>query len=389
MVLRMIDLKIAPESIRLLGRTLSRLQRRGGGLIATILAIKVLLFLFAAQTYQVLANKSVTGLHGWLEIWNRWDGPHYLELAQYGYRATGKRDAGLIVFYPLFPWIVRLVALLCRDYLVSAFIVSTLASIAAAMTLQRLVQLDHSQETSKRAVWFLFIFPTSYFLHIGYTESLFLALALGCFLAARTNRWLQAGLLGALSCMTRANGLILIPALIIEAGQQYWTTRRWQWQWLWIGIVALGFGGYLLLMAHATGDPFAFVPITSKYYYRSLAWPWTGFNAMIGSMNGAPTQAEMVGVQELLFTLLGLACTILCWLKLRFTYSVWMTGNWLLFASANFVISTPRYVLVMFPIYILFARLSGQPFWNSILTVWSVLFLAFFASQFVWGHWAF
>ena len=39
-----------------------------------------------------------------------------------------------------------------------------------------------------RAAWFLLIFPTAYFLHIGYTESLFLALVLGSFLAARTDR---------------------------------------------------------------------------------------------------------------------------------------------------------------------------------------------------------
>lgn len=379
-----------PENVRKLwGHTLDRLQRRRVELIATILAIKALLFLFTAQTYQVLENKSVTGFYAWLEIWNRWDAQHYLELAQYGYRATGERNPAFIVFYPLFPWMVRLTALLFQDYLVSAIIISTLASIAAALTLQRLVQLDHSKEISKRAVWFLFIFPTSYFLHIGYTESLFLALVLGCFLSARTNRWPIAGILGALACLTRSNGLILIPALIFEAGQQYWTTRRWQWQWLWIAIVALGFGGYLLLMTHTTGDPFAFVPLTSKYYHRSLAWPWAGFNAMIGSMNNAPAQAEMVGVQELLFTLLGLSCTILCWLKLRPSYGVWMTLNWLLFVSANFVISTPRYVLAMFPIFVLFGRLSEQLFWNSILTVWSLLFLALFASQFVWGRWAF
>ena len=41
---------------------------------------------------------------------------------------------------------------------------------------------------------FLLIFPTAYFLHIGYTESLFLALVLGSFLAARTDRWWLAGL---------------------------------------------------------------------------------------------------------------------------------------------------------------------------------------------------
>jgi hypothetical protein len=43
----------------------------------------------------------------------------------------------------------------------------------------------------------------------------------------------------------------------------------------------------------------------------------------------------------------------------------------------------------MFPIFILFALLAANRLWNAILTVWSLLFLAFFSSLFAWGHWAF
>jgi hypothetical protein len=46
-----------------------------------------------------------------------------------------------MVFYPLFPWTIRLVAVVLNDYLVSAFLVSTLASITAGILLYRLVQL--------------------------------------------------------------------------------------------------------------------------------------------------------------------------------------------------------------------------------------------------------
>ena len=77
-----------------------------------------------------------------------------------------------------------------------------------------------------RAAWFLLIFPTAYFLHIGYTEALFMALVLGSFLAARTERWWLAGLLGGLAALTRVNGLVLMPALPAEALTQWFTIRR-------------------------------------------------------------------------------------------------------------------------------------------------------------------
>jgi mannosyltransferase PIG-V len=357
-------------------------------LVAMMLAIKALVFLYGGQSYQVLADQRIDGVYGWLELWNRWDALNYQKLAVQGYSAVGDMRPTM-VFYPLFPWTIRLLAIVVNDYLISAFIVSTLASIAAGILLYRLVQLDFSQATASLAVWFLFIFPTSYFLHIGYTESLFLMLALGCVLAARTGRWVPAGLLGALACLTRASGLVLVPALLIEAGHQYWTTRHWNWQWLCVALVPLGFGGYLLLIYHASGDPFAFLPIRKEFYYISLAPPWVGVREAIRSLDRTPSQAQIVGMQECLFIALGLACTIVSWIKLRPIYSVWMTGNWLLFTSVSFVASVPRYTLTMFPIFFLFAMLARRRLWLVIISVWSLLYLALFASLFAWGRWAF
>ena len=364
------------------------LRRRELRIIAIVISIKALLFLFAGQTYQVLQNQRVVGMRGWLEIWNRWDALNYQKLAQFGYSATGEMQP-LLVFYPLYPWLVRLFAFVTRDYLVSAFVVSTLASLVTAIVLLRLVELDYSKELAQRAVWFLFIFPTSYFLHIGYTESLFLMLALGSVYSARKQQWFLAGVFAALTCLTRANGLVLLPVLAVEAAHQYWTTRRWQWHWLWIAIAGLGFGGYLLLNKHVTGDLFAFTSLMQRFFSKSLASPLTGIDNAIGSMSRDPTEAEMIGTQEVLFIALGLACTIVSWVKLRPAYSVWMTGNWLLFVSVSFVLSVPRYTLTMFPIYILFAMLATRRVWLAVITVWSILYLSFFASLFAWGRWAF
>ena len=97
----------------------------------------------------------------------------------------------------------------------------------------------------------------------------------------------------------------------------------------------------------------------------------------------------MIGMQEVLFTALGLVCIIVSWIKLRPAYSVWMTGNWLLFVSVSFVLSVPRYTLTMFPIFILFAMLAARRVSFAVITVWSILYLAFFTSMFTWGRWAF
>jgi hypothetical protein len=357
-------------------------------MIGIVVSIKALLFLFAGQSYQVLQDQRVEGLRGWMGLWNRWDALNYQKLAEFGYSATGENQP-LLVFYPLFPWTVRLFTLVTRDYLLSAFIISTLASLVVAIVLLRLVELDYSRELAQRAVWFLFIFPTSYFLHIGYTESLFLMLAISCVYSARKQRWLLAAGFGALTCLTRANGLVLGPVLVMEAAYQYSKTRRWQWEWLYISLVALGFGGYLLLNKYVTGDALAFTHLMQQFFSKSLSSPITGIDNAIGSLTRAPSEAEMIGMQEVVFITLGLVCTIVSWFKLRPAYSVWMTGNWLMFVSVSFVLSVPRYTLTMFPIYILFSMLATRRVWFAIITFWSILYLSFFASIFAWGRWAF
>jgi len=357
--------------------------------VGMILAIKALFYIYGTQAFQVLTNSRIGSFRGWLEIWNRWDAVHYLNLAQNGYQASGE-DRFLIIFYPLFPWLTRIAALVFGDYILSALVLAGIASVAAGLLLRGLLHLDYTGEIAERSVWFMFIFPGSAVLHLPYTESLLLALVLGSFLAARTDRWAVAGILGALACLSRINGVVLIPALIAEAGYEFWLTRRWHWQWLWIGLIGLGVMGYLLLNYHVHGDPFMFMTYRREHWFQILSWPWTGIWAKIQvALHGSGEQWVILGVQDLLFMILGFVGTVWACIKLRPSYAVWMVCNWLLFTSTSFIIGVSRFTVVMFPLYILFSRLSARRIWYTTITVWSLLFLALFTGLYVEGHWIF
>jgi hypothetical protein len=350
--------------------------------IALILCIKGFLFTFAVQCVTAASDSKVK----WMEIWNRWDAVHYLRLAEKGYVFSGE-DSVSIVFYPLYPWLVRVAAFVTQNYLAAAFVVSGIASVAAGLLLQRLVHADESETVARNSVWFLFIFPTSYFLHIPYTESLFLALILGSFLAARQNRWEIAALLGACACLTRVNGLLLAPALALEALAQYRASRRLDLRWLWIAVVPLGFAIYVLMNYKATGDFFAFSKIMEVHWYKKFTTPWFAISDV---WRRVPEGKTMEGLHEFFYIVFGFACTIWCWLRSRPSYALWMTSNWLLINSTSFVVSVPRYLLTLFPIFILFSRAgSHRRLWFSALTVWSLLYLALYAGRFAQGLWAF
>jgi hypothetical protein len=395
-------------------RIVSFLPREDWIAFGWVMAIKVLLFSLGAKSYALLWDNYITSPYQWFEIWDQWDFGYYQKIAEFGYSGSD----GSIAFYPLFPWLVRLVAYVSKSYLAAGFIVSGTASVVAAILLRRLVQLDYPASVAMRSVWFLLIFPTAYFLHIGYSEGLFLALALACILAARGERWWLAGLLGAFCWMTRPTGAVLVPTLAVEAAQQYWARRKscrhgamspcqggnasaqrrdynkmlwssWNWQWLWIATVPVGFAVYLLINWTVSGDPFAFLQARKTLFEQSFALPLAGIRQAIWAHYPTPHEAEMVRTQELFFVALGFVCTIISWIKLRPAYAMWITGSWVLSASVTFFRSMPRYTLTMFPIFILFALLARNRFWFGVLTAWSLLFFALFAVLFARGEWAF
>lgn len=375
-------------------------------LVVSMALIKVLLFGFGLALVVLVGDAAPgEGSHSesaddrpLLRPWTRWDADHYTDVAAFGYRSTGVEgevgsggyesadpDAlpSFIVYFPLFPWLTSIVDLVLHDAVVAALVVSTTASLALGPLLYRLVAIDEGPGVALRSAAFLFLFPTAYFLHIGYPESVFLAFVLGSFLAARTDRWWLAGLLGALAAATRANGLLLVPALAAEAVVQWWPNRTWRSGWLAIGLVPLGFLAYLGVNVSAYGDPFAFVTVQADVWGKSLSPPWVGLEALLTS--GLPR----AWVPEVAFVLFGLVATIVAAVRFRPSWAIWMAGNWLLFTSTTFVLSVPRYSLILFPIVVWLALLARTRPALLVIAGASTLGMVVLASRFAVGLWAF
>lgn len=357
-------------------------------LVGGVLAWKVVLFAYGGLTFLTPWNEGIEDTAGFFEIWNRWDSLNYLHIAEHGYQATGSMRH-LLAFYPLYPALIRLAEPLCGSFLGAAIGISTVASVAAAVLFHRLVARDRP-DLADRAVFFLFVFPTSYALHVAYTESLFLLIAFASLLSARSGRWALAGLLGACAALTRINGIALGVALALEAVAEYRAHRRWRSGWLFLLLVPAGAAGYLLVNEAVAGHPFAFLHHQHEHFQRTLDWPWNGYAEMWRNfLTPVSSEGFVLRGQELLFATLMLAGTVWSCLKLRAAYAGFMVTNLLLVMSFTYPSSVPRYTLVLFPLHVLMARLGGNRIQFALLTGWSLLFLGFFSSLFVRGFWAF
>jgi len=164
-----------------------------------------------------------TGLHVFVTVWERSDGLWFLRIADGGYGGTD----GSAVFFPLYPMLVRGVSWVLGGHpLPAALLVSNLSFFGALVVLYLLTAREWGDRVARNSVLLLAVFPTSFFFLAPYSESTFLLCAVGSFAAARSRRWLLAGALGALAALTRNVGVVLAPALAVEAVHQYLEARR-------------------------------------------------------------------------------------------------------------------------------------------------------------------
>src|SRR4029078_12234978 len=121
-----------PKWIReVIKRVVAFLPREDWIVIGWVVAIKTLLVVIGVKSYPMLWDKYGPTPNRWLALWDQWGFGYYQKIAEFGYEAKD----GSLAFYPLFPWLIRLVAYISGSYLAAVLIVSGIASVAAAVLL--------------------------------------------------------------------------------------------------------------------------------------------------------------------------------------------------------------------------------------------------------------
>ena len=353
-------------------------------IVVPVVAMRLVLmgFVWLALAVFVPSNQD----SGLLGIWNRWDGPHLLEIAQFGYGPPA--DPARIVLFPLYPLTIRVVGLI-MPLLGAAMLISLVATIAAAIGLQRLVRLDAPEPMARWSVVAMLVFPTAYAFIGPYTEALFLALTVWAFVAVRRDNMALAGTLGALAAMTRIQGLFLLPALGLE---YLMIRRRIDRDVMWIAMVGAGFVLYLALNLAVFGDALRFVSVQESTFVVHNQEPWLTIQQLwSGATSGEPSESWVTIYLAPLASLVLLAA-VTVWALVskhgRPSYAVYAAISLVAFASLSWPISVPRYLLGVFPVFIALGSLYRSPVGQAI-AMGSIMLMGMFATLFVMGHWAF
>jgi len=323
-----------------------------------------------------------------LNPWLRFDALWYLKIARGGYDLAEPN----IHHLPLYPLLIRLLHQTGGlNLAASGLLVSNLAFVAALACFYRLARLDYNASVGRRAAFYLAIFPTAFFYLAGYTESLFLLGSVAAFYYARRQDWALSGGWGAISALARPQGgLILLPlALEFWLAEKPQLTRRWFKAWP-LALILAGVGGYALYVQLKFGLRPA-LAADMAYWQMSQNWQpglavWLNIKAIGQGIH--PVNNSL----DLAFALFGLAMTVWAFAALRPAYGLFMALNLLMVISRPIaeypLLSLPRFVLPLFPMYILLGQ-AGQnsPKIHRAILYTSLVLLLFFSAQFAMGGW--
>jgi Gpi18-like mannosyltransferase len=141
----------------------------------------------------------------------RWDSAWYLAIAQGGYDHNPERTT----FFPLYPLLVRGVGEVVRSELIAGVAISLVCFGVGLVLLYRLTALELGDERARICVMLLAFCPMAYYFSAVYSESLFLALSVGCVYQARRGRWASTGVLGAFAAASRNKGVVIVIPIVL------------------------------------------------------------------------------------------------------------------------------------------------------------------------------
>jgi hypothetical protein len=320
----------------------------------------------------------------WLGVWERFDTLWYRHIAGHGY---DRPEA--VVFFPLYPLLIRILTPLAQSPLAASLLISTSSTFFLFLGFQKLFELDLPRETARSALLIYAAWPASFIFFAGYPDSMLTALAIWSVYAARRQNWRLAGAMGLLAGLTKAAGALVIVPIAVIAWREY-KSRLWRaWPALLCLLGPLAFAAYLKLAGlPSTAEAYP------KYWNTQVAPPWDTLWASLKQFWGGRTLTAEGGLSPdalLIFNLLMLLFIFAPAFvkKLREEHRLYALAALLLFLTKKtdpLLQSTNRYLLSVFPAFAAWGLLVRNRF--VLLTIVFAMFLLNLVLLLAFFEWA-
>jgi len=364
-------------------------------LIVIAIILRFVLFLvmlgtrIQADYYQSLGE----ALYSMLDIWVMWDSGWYLDIVNNGYQLSAINtgpEAGQAnyAFFPLYPLLTKILgSLLFGKYIFAGLIISNSFWLMGMIYLYKLVQIMYGSDEGIQAVKLMIVFPTAFLFSAMFTESLFFAILCAVIYFSYKSDWGLALILAVLLGLTRNVGVFVVIPMFIIYTEKYFEEVKLSYKniikllfspnILSLILVPLSILGFMYYISTLTGNIFSVLEIQG-------AWGREFSNPIINLYHGVIGGFE--GLFVSLFTIVCLVFYVLGYSKIPkglFALGLIMFIFPLLNSPQVFhLLSLPRYILVILPLYIVFATLiKKDTLFEKIILMSCLMLQTFLAIQ--------
>ncbi len=324
---------------------------------------------FHNTTYSHLPTYESDAARAAFVVWRRWDGVHYLSLAQNGYL---NGDLKTTVFPPLTPVLIRFFDVCLPGAVDFAGLVFATLSFGLYLTLlYRVCETYYqNQRLAPAAVLVAAFLPFSYFYNAPMSESLYMVMVMGMFYSAARERWWLVTVFGILATLVRLQGAALMGIALLLLLEKENDLKNWKnilikgWHF---ALIPLGIAAFTLYR-----DSIGLPPMDEVYdraYDIYFTNPLNGLLINLRFFIDRPLLA--LRTPDLLAFA---ACLILCGVMLRYAQHrhlplvAYTYGHILIFVNkinelewsvghVEYSQSLARYSLALFPLIVLLADL--------------------------------
>ena len=352
------------------------------------LASRVVVVVLTVGGGWLLSGARGSETEGFLRRWDRWDVGLFRKVAEFGYAGYPQDypDQGIEAFFPGAPLVLRAVHLVVPDWTAAGLLVSLLAGAVASVALGRLAVLEGLP--ASRPVLYLVLSPYAVFLFAGYSEALFLALALWGWLAARQDSWVLAGLLVAGAATVRISGLFLACGLVV----QYLAAHRGRLRADAVALTApfLAIAAYVTYLWTLTGDWLRWSHAQGQGWGREFTAPWDAFRTTLSAARNLEQGAEYTWSfrAEILAVAVGLALTVVLLVRRRWGEATYVGLSVTALATSTYYLSVGRATLLWWPLFLLLAAAAQRRPWvHPAYVALSAPIMALLVLTFTSGRW--
>ena len=339
-----------------------------------------------------------------LDLWDpvSFDARHYLSIAENWYAGYGS-ERFLLVFLPLYPIVVRAAQGLTGSYLTAGLLVSNLCAILSGYALYELALLDTDRYTARRAVKYLNALPAAFLFSAPLSDSLFLLLTILCMYCVRKKHPLAGCLFGGLAAFTRLLGLTLLAPvafeLIADAVRSFRAAREEKRaapaldavrRLACLLLIPLGFGAYLLVNRHVSGDWFRFLVYQRENWQQMPGWFFATSARQWDTLLDALRRNDLpyalgLWVPNIVFMTCSLFVMIPAVRRVRPSYAAYFIGYFAVSMGATWLLSAPRYLTALFPLPLAMAELGKSRLADAAMTLLCLAGLVLYMYAFAAG----